>query len=535
MAEQYFDRVSTTLGSAYTAGGTSLVLAATLASLGITITGTTRVLVAADSSGGTAELFKVTAGSGSTLTVVGAQGNPATTASNHAVGATVTFVLDTDGLTNLPLAGDATGTVSASTIYALAAGAITVAAASILFGASSSTGFAIGQATLAAVDGGNGANAVAASVQAPNGQGSNLGDGGNGASLYLGSGNGGYGGNANGAPGSLFLDIGDAAVVELTGTAAAPVFQPLATSTVGLGSATNGWGSLYVTVDGGGNLGMISMGVTDNTAVGGVWEPYISLLNPALSLSNGLGDVNILNEYKTFAITDPAYSVAFEASYNSVPAGAAGGYGYILIGGSTIIFQPALNTSYAPASQDGGIYYLAQASTSSASGVKGASIVYTAQPGQPATGASHNGGAGGGVDLQMPAGGTSGSATAGATGTVNVKTASGTVVQSWGATPSPGVATVGIDAGGGTFTLSATQLQEPVILLTAATMADAGTVAFGNNAGAWEVIETNIILNSQTFKFTCGSGSVSKTSFTGNICRIICNARGSNTIDLGGC
>lgn len=369
-------------------------------------------------------------------------------------------------------------------------------------------------------------------VQAENGQASSAGDGGNGGVLYLMSGNGGAGSYQPGVVGPVYLGVGDAAVIEL---ASNTLLEPVATSTVNLGSTTNGFASLYITVDAGGNMGMVSMGQTYNTAVGNIWEPYISLLNPSLSLSNGLGDINLIDEYKMLAITDPSYSVALEVSYASTPAGGAGGYGYILLGGSSIFFQPALNTSYAPASQDGGIFYLAQTSTSSASGQNGASIEITAQPGQAATGASHNGGPGGGVDLQMAAGGTSGSATAGATGTINVKTASGTVVQSWGATPNPGVATVGIDAGGGTFTLTAAQLQEPVILLTTATMADAGTVAFGSNAGAWDVIETNITLNSQTFKFTCGSGSVSKTSFTGNICRIICNARGANTIDLGGC
>jgi hypothetical protein len=71
----------------------------------------------------------------------------------------------------------------------------------------------------------------------------------------------------------------------------------------------------------------------------------------------------------------------------------------------------------------------ALASTSAASGTAGQTFTITAQAGQAATGASHNGGAGANLVLSSGAGGTSGSATAGAAGAVQLQVAGTTALQ----------------------------------------------------------------------------------------------------------
>jgi hypothetical protein len=90
----------------------------------------------------------------------------------------------------------------------------------------------------------------------------------------------------------------------------------------------------------------------------------------------------------------------------------------ISISGATAGNITFTNTTAVP-----NITQTAQGSTSGGSGAAGSNFSITAQTGQAATGAAHNGGAGGNVVLQAGAGGTSGSATAGAAGYINVKSA----------------------------------------------------------------------------------------------------------------
>lgn len=85
---------------------------------------------------------------------------------------------------------------------------------------------------------------------------------------------------------------------------------------------------------------------------------------------------------------------------------------------NTEFFPPTIewaNTTSAPA-----LTQLADAPTSSASGSAGQSLTVTAKAGQAATGASHNGGAGGDLVLGGGLGGTSGSAAAGVGGAVKL-------------------------------------------------------------------------------------------------------------------
>ena len=96
MSEQTSDLGATTLASGFTAGGTSMTVAANAS---FPQSGTFYFRVQAESSN-TTELFHCTAGAGTnSWTVVGAQGTPvATSASNHSSGAIVTQVLTTAGL-----------------------------------------------------------------------------------------------------------------------------------------------------------------------------------------------------------------------------------------------------------------------------------------------------------------------------------------------------------------------------------------------------------------------------------------------------
>ena len=72
---------------------------------------------------------------------------------------------------------------------------------------------------------------------------------------------------------------------------------------------------------------------------------------------------------------------------------------------------------------------IAVASTSSGSGSVGSNVTINAQPGQSATGPSNNGGNGGNLVLTSGAGGTSGSATAGTAGFVDIQVGSNSRIQ----------------------------------------------------------------------------------------------------------
>jgi hypothetical protein len=95
---KFFDRYQSTLSSAYTSGGSSLAVAGLgSGASALPSTGDFYVLVEAEGSN-TEEVLKVTAISGSTLTVTGAQAG--TAASNHASGAQIRGPIVTAGCLN---------------------------------------------------------------------------------------------------------------------------------------------------------------------------------------------------------------------------------------------------------------------------------------------------------------------------------------------------------------------------------------------------------------------------------------------------
>ncbi len=101
MAETYTTLGESAVASAYTSGGTSLVVAS-----GASFPAAGNFRVRADN-----EIFKVTARSGGTLTVAGAQ--EGTSAANHAFGAAVTEVLTAEALDAIRSDMSSTGLLSA--------------------------------------------------------------------------------------------------------------------------------------------------------------------------------------------------------------------------------------------------------------------------------------------------------------------------------------------------------------------------------------------------------------------------------------
>ena len=104
-------------------------------------------------------------------------------------------------------------------------------------------------------------------------------------------------------------------------------------------------------------------------------------------------------------------------SFSSSPAG-----GTIPINGTGTALQWAANNTGPETTQS------AQASTSAGSGAAGVATTIAAQAGQAATGATHNGGQGGNLALSSGVGGTSGSATAGAAGSLLLQVAAQTLL-----------------------------------------------------------------------------------------------------------
>src|SRR5208337_4075879 len=104
-------------------------------------------------------------------------------------------------------------------------------------------------------------------------------------------------------------------------------------------------------------------------------------------------------------------------SFSSSPAG-----GTIPINGTGTALQWAANNTGPETTQS------AQASTSAGSGAAGVATTIAAQAGQAATGATHNGGQGGNLALSSGVGGTSGSATADAAGSLLLQVAAQTLL-----------------------------------------------------------------------------------------------------------
>jgi hypothetical protein len=175
-------------------------------------------------------------------------------------------------------------------------------------------------------------------------------------------------------------------------------------------------------------------------------------------------------------------------------------------------------------------------STSSSSGVTGSTTTVTAQTGQAATGASHNGGMGGTVEINAPAGGTSGSATAGATGTIQLEVAGATAVYLGGANGTGAgwqSNSLAISATG-TTTPTPSQLAYPVLHGTG-TLTGAVTLAMPNATGLWYVDLTAMsgVSGTNTITIKSGTGACSAiTSVSGGVTGyfVVTNPGGSNTI-----
>ena len=532
MSEQEFDRVNTTLGSSYTAGGTSLVLAVSLASLGVTITGTTHVLVSAEGSN-TAEIFKVTAGSGSTLTVVGAQGTPATTASNHASGARVTFVLTVEGLATMAMFGDVTGPANATTIYSLAAAVVAVTAITGAFVYTSGGTPSIRQTPATATTSTSGSPGTTMTIQAQDGQGTTKGgaDGGNGAILWLAGGNPGSKGDGGqpGLPGPVILGNGDSGVLELLNST---TFEPLASNTLSLGTSSNqfydvGSSNLSVYSDAGsGNVGTMRMGMVPLWyAPGSATQQMMCVqMNAASGSYIGIGsdsDMMLCDNSSELYIADSAGHLGFDINVGTSSTN---------IG--TLLHLTPTNNSQINSNQNMVIDYPVLATAGSANGLVGGNFTLSPQPGEPCSGSGHTCGAGGNLQLQFVAGGTaSSSATAGAVGSVQILNQAGTVIESWGATHYMTPISVTV-AASGTTTLSAAQLQYTSWTASTVTLTGAATIAFGNNKVTGILNLAGITFSGQTLTFSCGTGTDTRTSMTHPLLTVTCD--GSNHIYTGG-
>ena len=550
MAEQYADRASTTVKTSYTAGGAKLIVNSIT---GFPSSAPFDILVAAEGAN-TAEIMTVTgsvsSGTGAGWDVTGAQGSPtATSASNHASGATVTAVLTVNALTSLPLSGDVTGAANSSTVFALAAGVITIAAttAALLFGSGATP--SIRQAPMAATTAGNGAAGTMMTEQAQDGQNTtkNGADGGTGGTLWLGGGNPGTQGDGGqiGLVGPVILANGDAAAVELLNGS---VFQPIADGVVSLGQCgTNNWSNvcsegLKFNFDAGGGStygqAYIQMRNGNLNGYNGYFWPLTTANLPILSFysaqeSATAGDfllVDNLGDEMEFGTSAGDILVSMQGATSAAPISATGN---ISIGASAIQFTPMPNSNnYLNANQQVGILYPAQASAGSASGAAGGHIIEQAQPGQACSGSGHTCGAGGILKLYETAGGSaSSSATAGAAGGVGIYTSGGTLLSYWGPTHYEATVSVTV-ATSGTTTLSATQLQYSRWITNAPTLAGSASIAFGNNHVSGILNLSGLTFSGQTLTISCGSGTVTRTAMTNPLLMIECD--GSNHIYVNG-
>lgn len=505
-AFNFADLASTTVNSAYTAGGTTLTPAS---KTGFPSSFPFDIRVAAEGSN-TTELITVTGNSGAAWTVTGAQGSPvATTASNHAIGAVITAVLDVNGLTQIPTGGtDVSGALNNLVVSALVGGLVSLATVTAAMTWSAGTTPTLTQTQLPM---GSDAAATAGTnfvVQAESGQPMTNRDGGNGGLLWLGGGNGGWtrDGGAVGAPGGVVLAVGDAGVlyVQSTGTVEPYAFG----NATSLGTSTDFFNSLHTGqsvswLDAGGTYyGEVAHQISACSTLGAGGFPMISMGagGDAFTLGSSMGTLNLVNNGDvSLDIVDNQCTVIAEfSSYNT--------NGHIYFTPTVIQYQPSMNGNLT--NNPNYVWsYPAQSSTSGGSGAVGGNVQRQAQPGQPATGASHNGGNGGSDICKMAAGGTSGSATAGTEGNCEVEDSAGNVTFSMGPQPHNVSVTAAIATDAGT-TLTATQYDSERIFLGTVTASGNVWVTFPNATGLWEVDTSGITIGSYNLTFKSGTASV---------------------------
>ena len=176
--------------------------------------------------------------------------------------------------------------------------------------------------------------------------------------------------------------------------------------------------------------------------------------------------------------------------------------------------------------------HTALASTSAGSGSVGSVTTIQAQAGQAATGASHNGGAGGQLILSSGVGGTSGSATAGTVGTLQLQVG-GTTQAS--ATPlgfSFASSTVTINTNG-TTNLTAAQMATPVLIMSSATQTGLMTLNFGGAIGQFWVDFSAVTNSSDGLAFKNGTQTVVVTTLWTIKTLFLVSCETTNSINVG--
>ncbi len=481
-------------------------------------------------------------------------------------GAVITQVLTEEGLTKMPLGGDATGPANASTIYSLAAGLITIGTttAALLFGSTTTPSITQTTVTTAAVDAG--AVGQGAVVQAQNGQGTTRDGGaaGNGGSLWLGTGNAGVAGHNGtaGTPGILYMALGDGAVLEIASTT---TFGAVTDNVMTWGP----WGNQPAAVQAYTVASVFDGGNADLTTA--TLQQLPGTIYPALEFNSGAAstaDVCIYdNGYRALAFDDCNGNFALQFPSN--------GSGTFVMGMAGITFNPGLSSNV-NANANFPFAYAAQSSVSSGAVVGGA-VSFAPQPGQATTGnntagaggawssvgaiggastgtttaaiggaggansnvagaggaggkdgvggtggagscgagaggAADAGGNGGNEDLYSGAGGAGHSFTglAGAVRTfVGGPSGTGTLAMSYAATgPAPGIAYPTFSASANT-TLTSAQAINPLIDLGAVVTTASVAVVWPSGAvGVWHVDESAVTLGStDTLTFQANSGA----------------------------
>ena len=391
----------------------------------------------------------------------------------------------------------------------------------------------ISQSAKPITDAGSGDSGYPLTVQAENGQTSVFdgGDGGIGGPLYLASGNGAPGGNngQTGAPGPIYLNVGDASILELF---SGSKFGPVTTNGVNLGDTLNQFGGItggfiqtYLFDGGLGNPENVFLGQQYYSTAGGML-PCVGWNAGGNPISDA-GDMSICDNGSQLIFWD-----VFQSQLLNMGTGSFQGVdGYFLLGAPTFQFQPQLMSNDGLAANQNITINIQQPPSAAVSGVQGSSLRISAAAGAPATGAAHTGGKGGLTVIQMTDGGTSGSSTSGAPGDIQFQDQTAAVIENWGVTHYTGSTTVTV-ATSGTTTLSAHQLQFANWLTNAPTLVGSATIAFGNNHVSGVLNLRGLTLSGQTLTLSCGSGTQAITSFTHPLWFIECD--GSNHIDVAG-
>ncbi len=431
-------------------------------------------------------------------------------------GAVITQVLTEEGLTQMPLAGDATGPANASTIFSLAAGLITVAAttAALIFGATTNPSISQTGAAAAAVDAGSAGLGMAIVAQPGEQTTRDGGAGGNGGGLWLSggpAGDAGHGGTL-GSAGPVYIGLID-------GGAGSLLFAP-ATKLDNLQNWGQ-WGNQPANISGyqitmqwdAGNPYAAST-ILEQCTVNSVLAPCVTF--------NAGG-----NSAADLALSDQG-GLLISTSFNAgVASFNVGNTPSIVFAPSSISYSNSVNPNVA-ANQNVSWTYAAQATQSTANGATGAAVLQEAQPGQPATGAGHAGGKGGDTLVYLAPGGT-GTADAGASGNFAVVGDAGPVF-SMGYAAHNAFTTVTF-ATTGTTTVTPLQGEFERIVLSSSTTAANTILALPNTNGEWHIDTSQVTLGA-TFTLTFSSGSASCpaiSSLTADDIYIV-SSRGGNTI-----